>query len=90
MSTPGGIILLCLLVGGCAQPIVKTQVVEKPVAVPCEVRLPEECESAYMADKVSSSDNMLKINRALRAEIEQRRACEVKLKAALSGCNKGN
>jgi hypothetical protein len=31
----------------------------------------------------------LLINRALRAEIEERWACEIKLLAAVRGCNKG-
>lgn len=73
---------------GCAgKPIVQTQVIEKPVAVPCQVEIPRECKSAYAVDRVSAKDDALTINRALRAEIEERWACEIKLLAAVKGCN---
>jgi len=73
---------------GCAgKPIVQTQVIEKPVAVPCQVEIPHECKSAYAVDRVSAKDDALTINRALRAEIEERWACEIKLLAAVKGCN---
>lgn len=78
------------LLAGCAgKPVIQTQVIEKPVAVPCLVDTPSECKSAYAVDRVSIKDDPLTINRALRAEIEERWACEVKLLAALKGCKKG-
>jgi hypothetical protein len=73
---------------GCAaKPVIQTQVIEKPVAVPCHVEIPLECKSAYAVDRVSVKDDFLTINRALRAEIEERWACEIKLLAAVKGCN---
>lgn|SRR5687768_14006417 len=75
---------------GCAvKPITRTEVIEKPFVVPCLVETPSECKSVYAVDRVSMKDDPLTINRALRAEIEERRACEVKLLAALKGCDKG-
>lgn len=82
------ILFLLLIMTGCAGPIVQTQVVEKPVPVFCEVELPAECKDAYATDKVSPADNMLIINRAFRIELEERSACETKLRAALNGCSK--
>ena len=67
--------------------MIQTQVIEKPIPVPCRVEPPTECKSAYAVDRVSSRDDPLTINRALRAEIEERWACEIKLRAALKGCN---
>jgi hypothetical protein len=73
---------------GCAvKPMTRTQVIEKPFAVPCLVEAPPDCKPRYAVDRVSIKDDPLTINRALRAEIEERRACEVKLIAALKGCN---
>ena len=84
------IAILSLVLVGCAgKPVVQTQVIEKLVAVPCEVKLPEECRDAYSVDRVSVKDDPITINRALRAEIEERWACEVMLKAAVRGCNSG-
>lgn len=83
-------LVLTTLLAGCAgKPVIQTQVIEKPVAVPCLVDTPLECKSAYAVDRVSIKDDTLTINRALRAEIEERWACEVKLLAALKGCKKG-
>lgn len=77
-----------LALAGCAgKPVIQTQLVEKPVAVLCRVETPAECKSAYAVDRVSVNDDSLTINRALRAEIEERWACEIKLLAALKGCN---
>ena len=73
---------------GCAgKPVIQTQVVEKPVAVLCRVEMPVECKSTYAVDRISAKDDALTINRALRTEIEERSACEVKLLAAVKGCN---
>src|SRR5688500_18815014 len=84
------LVLFASSLGGCAgKPIIQTEIVEKPVAVPCAVRTPPECKSLYATDRLSVKDDALLINRALRAEIEERWACEIKLLAAVRGCNKG-
>jgi hypothetical protein len=83
-------VLLASLLSGCAgKPLLRTGVVEKPVSVPCAVRTPKECKSRYATDRLSVKDDALLINRALRAEIEERWACEIKLLAAVRGCSKG-
>jgi hypothetical protein len=83
-------VLLAALLGGCAdKPIIRTEIVERPVAVPCAVQTPFECKSLYATDRLSVKDDALTINRALRAEIEERWACEIKLLAAVRGCNRG-
>lgn len=81
--------LLAILLTGCAgKPVIQTQVIEKTIAVPCVVETPLECKSVYSIDRVSAKDDAVTINRALRAEIEERWACEIKLRAALKGCNR--
>jgi hypothetical protein len=80
---------LALVLSGCAgKPVISTQVLDRLVSVPCKVEMPAECKDAYAVDRVSTADDSLTINRALRAEIEERTACEVKLKAAIQGCSK--
>lgn len=80
--------IISLVLAGCAgKPVIQTQVIDRPVPVPCEVRMPSECKDAYAVDRVSPADNMLALNRAFRAEIEERAACEGMLRAALNGCN---
>ncbi len=79
--------LIFFLPGCASKPVIQTQVIEKPVAVPCQVEIPSECKSAYAVDRVSAKDDALTINRALRAEIEERWACEIRLLAAVKGCN---
>jgi hypothetical protein len=88
MSRRGSVAVLLVLIGGCAgKPIIQTHLVEKPIPVQCRIEMPAECKSAYAVDRVSPDDDALAINRALRAEIEERWACETKLRAALAGCN---
>ena len=83
-------VLFAALLGGCAdKPIIRTEIVERPVAVSCAVQTPSECKSLYATDRLSVTDDALTINRALRAEIEERWACEIKLLAAVRGCNRG-
>jgi hypothetical protein len=73
---------------GCAgKPVIQTQVIDRPIQIPCEVQIPGECKDAYAVDRVSPADNMLAVNRALRAEVEERAACEVKMRAAVKGCS---
>jgi hypothetical protein len=82
-------VVLSIFLPGCAgKPVIQTQVIEKAIAVPCVVKTPPECKSAYAVDRVSTKDDAVTINRALRTEIEERWACEIKLRAALKGCNK--
>lgn len=84
------VLILSLALVGCAsKPVIETQIVDRPVAVPCEVKLPDECKDSYAVDRVSPADSPVTINRALRAEIEERWACEIKLRAAVKGCGKG-
>jgi hypothetical protein len=76
------------LLSGCSsKPIIETQVIEKPVPVYCTIPVPAECKDSYAVDRVSPKDEPLTINRAMRIEIEERWACQIKLKAALNGCN---
>lgn len=79
--------LLIILAGCSAQPVIDTRIVEKPVPVYCQVTVPAECKGVYAVDRVSPADDPLTINRAMRIEIEERWACEIKLRAALNGCN---
>jgi hypothetical protein len=77
-----------LFLASCSsKPIIQTQIVEKPVPVYCEVKVPSECKDAYAVDRVSAADDAVTINRALRTEIEERWMCEIKLRAAVKGCN---
>jgi hypothetical protein len=74
------------LLAGCesAPPIVETVIVEKPVPVPC--RIPPIARPPFAVDRVSAADDMVTINRALRAELEQRRGYEIKLEAGVKAC----
>lgn len=82
------IVAFLFIAAGCSsRPVIQTQIVEKPIAVPCQVQMPGECKTAYAVDRISPRDDALTINRALRTEIEERWACEVKLLAAVRGCN---
>ena len=88
MNRTGSLAAFAILLGGCAgKPVIQTHIVEKPVAVPCRIEMPAECKSAYAVDRVSPGEDALTINRALRTEIEERWACETKLRSALMGCN---
>jgi hypothetical protein len=80
--------MLLVLAGCSTKPIIQTQIVEKPVPVYCNVETPAECKDAYAVDRVSAVDDAVTINRAFRQEIEERWMCEIKLRAALKGCNK--
>ena len=85
------VLVLVFLVGvlsSCSsKPIIQTQTVDRPIPVYCTVAVPAECKEAYAVDRVSPADDPLTINRAMRIEIEERTACELKMKAALKGCN---
>lgn len=81
------VFLVGLLSSCSSKPIIETQTIEKPMPVYCNVPIPAECKEAYAVDRVSPADDALTINRAMRIELEQRSMCEIKLKAALKGCN---
>jgi hypothetical protein len=83
------VLILSLVLTACAtKPVIETKLVDRLVPVQCTVEMPAECKDSYAVDKVSSADDALTINRSLRAEIEERWACEIKLRAAVKGCNK--
>lgn len=75
------------LVGCAGKPIIQTQIIDRPVPIYCKVNTPSECKDAYAVDRVSLNDDPVTINRAFRIEIEERWACEIKLRAAIKGCN---
>ena len=80
--------LVLVILSGCAnRPVVQTQVIEKPVPVYCQIKLPAECKDAYAIDRISTADSPLTINRAMRLELEERAVCEIKMRAAIQGCN---
>lgn len=82
---------LTIILAGCAteppKPVISTTIIEKPVPVHCKIEQPKECRTDYAVDRLNQGADDVTINRALRAEIHERAACEVKLKAAVQGCN---
>jgi len=82
-------LLIVANISGCTTrpPIIVTKTIDRPVPVFCEVMTPAECKDAYAVDRVSTTDDPITISRAFRTEIEERWACEIKLRAALKGCN---
>jgi len=81
------LLLFSTLTGCAGKPIIQTHVIEKPVPVFCTVETPAECKDVYAVDRVSAQDSPIIINRAFREELEERWKCEIKLRAALKGCN---
>ncbi|WP_144630282.1 hypothetical protein [Bordetella genomosp. 13] len=77
---------VCLGLAGCgATPIVRTERVEVPVSVPCRVErvyAPAWATSA-LADDASFYQKMA----AVLAELEQRKAYESRIEAALAACS---
>ena len=88
LANRAALVLVSILAGCAGKPVIHTQLVEKPIAVYCKVQMPEECKDAYAVDRVSVNDEPLTINRAMRIELEERASCEIKLRAAMKGCNK--
>lgn len=75
------------LLSGCAQEPGPSVPVEAAVAVaraPCKVDVPD-C-GPYALGGVSEADRLVAKGRALLAEIKQREACELRLRAALKAC----
>jgi hypothetical protein len=80
------VLALSALIAGCetAPPVVETVIVEKPVPVPCKI--PPIERPPFAVDRTSPADDMVTINRALRAELEQRRGYELRLEAGVKAC----
>jgi hypothetical protein len=80
------VIGLAFLLPGCAEPrpVIETVTIEKPVPVPC--RIPPIEPPAFAIDRASPADDMVTLNRALRAELEQRRGYELLLEAGIKAC----
>jgi len=64
--------------------VIDTVTIEKPVPVPCKI--PPIDRPAWTIDRASPADDMVTLNRALRAELEQRRAYELLLEAGVKAC----
>lgn len=79
--------LLLVLVAGCSTAPGPSVPVETAVAVsraPCKVEIPD-C-GPYALDGVSEADRLVSKGRAALAELKQREACELRLRAALKAC----
>jgi len=80
------VLILCLLLAGCAAP----QVVEKPVEV--KVPVPVPCKTAEIPEpdwplaKVSDTASDFDWFKAALAELALRAGYEVRLKAAVAAC----
>lgn len=74
------------LLVGCAHEttITRTVPVEVPVAVPCEIE--EPAEPVWALSEIEPDASIFEKVRAAVIEINQRRAYEAQLKAALSAC----
>jgi len=77
---------LLALLAGCAQDPgpSRPEEVAIPVSQPCKVAIPD-C-GTYALDGVSEADRLVAKGRAALAEIRQREACELRLRAALKAC----
>lgn len=82
--------LLCpllLALAGCAskpQIVVRTERVEVPVQVPC--RAPEIERPQWAVDALPDGAGVFARVKAMAVEIEQRRAYEARLEAAIGAC----
>lgn len=78
--------LLAVSLAGCAGApvVVKTERVEVPVPVPC--RTPEISRPAWALDTLPKGASLFKRVQAAFVEIEQRRAYEARLEAAVKAC----
>lgn len=77
---------LVLALAGCASapPVVRTERVEVPVPVPCVVARIER--PAWALDELPDGAGLYLQVRAALVEIEQRRAYEAALEAAMAAC----
>jgi len=82
--------LVIFLLSGCAKPtqVTETLTIDRPVLVHCTPAVPAECLNQYAVDALHRGSDPVQESRAIRAELEQRQACELKLRAALQGCAK--
>ena len=64
--------------------VIETVTIDKPVSVPCKI--PPIAVPAWTVDHVSPADDMVTLNRAIRAELEQRRGYEILLEAGVKAC----
>lgn len=80
-------VLLCLLLAGCAAPAVRIETVpvNVPVMVPCVLDRPKPPES-WPADRITQGMNIFDQVKLLLADIEERKAYQLKLIAASAGC----
>lgn len=80
------ILLLALIVAGCAAPqcVPVVTEVKVPVAVPCDEPLPHK--PAFAVDALEIGAPIDKQMRALRAERQQRNGYELELEAAAGAC----
>ncbi len=82
-------LVVLFLLAGCAAPekqvVIETQIIEKPVPVRVTIERPKECLDRYAVDTLQPGADPVQVNRAILAEIDQRRACEARLRAALEG-----
>lgn len=79
-------VLLVAVLAGCAgAPVaVRTERVEVPVPVPC--RTPDIARPVWALDALSKGATLFQRVRAMAVEIEQRRAYEARLEAAVKSC----
>ena len=73
-----------LPLAGCGSTVVRTERVEVPVPVPCVVPVIER--PAWAMDALPVDAGLYETVRAALVEIEQRRAYEARLEAAVAGC----
>jgi hypothetical protein len=82
------VLALVLQLTGCGllepRTVIETVTIEKPVSVPCRI-LPITVPT-WTVDRVSPAEDMVTLNRAIRAELEQRRAYELLLEAGVKSC----
>ena len=79
-------VLLALSLTACATPRERIvyRDVPTPIPVPCAVEAPPE--QKYAADKVDLDADLFELVKALLVDREERKAAELKLRAALAGC----
>jgi outer membrane biogenesis lipoprotein LolB len=89
-------LLACAFLAGCAAPAphtvgVDVQVVEKIVPVPCRIALPAKPTPHVALVQLTGKplEDLVRIWRAAEAELEERRAYEIKLEAAAQACDEG-
>lgn len=78
---------LAILLAGCASDpkiVVRTELVEVPVQVPC--RAPDVERPKWAVDALQENATLFDRVKAMAVEIEQRRAYEQRLEAATRAC----